>query len=137
MPYKDKKKKIVHDTAYHARPDIRARDRLRNRLRCKTPQGDAKRIRERNYAKRCNDATAGREQHYRKWTPEEITLIWDASKTTAEIAAILHRSFRAILSARTRLKRTMPFGYVHNGNRADLCPMHEKRAEQNLINLGG
>lgn len=71
--------------------------------------------------KKWNDATLGRLNHGKKWTEQEIDMIWDTSCTTRELSEKLQRSFKSISTARHRYASKAPEGYRHNGNRkADL-----------------
>jgi hypothetical protein len=65
--------------------------------------------------KTVNDKTRNRLNQGKPWEEHEITMLWNTSLTTHEIADKLGRSHTAVITARARYSVKKPDGYIHNG----------------------
>ena len=85
---------------------------LKNRSYFKTPAG--KEVNRRSNQKYFSKTTHAY-HHYRRWTKEEIMLIYDTRYTDHELNVMLGRSVGAIENARARHKELAPLGWKPKG----------------------
>ncbi len=128
MPLKDREKRRLYEKEYKQGEKYKEYSRSAHRRRYLQEQ-DQQRRRKVAGSKRAtktqkkHDAeTQGGRSHQKKWTEQEIELIWDTSFTTRDLAELLGRTYSAVRSARSRNAAKRPGNYRHNGNRKAVFP---------------
>jgi len=97
---------------------VRIRKRIHRRRERRSSAG-IERKRKENLAR--SRKTAFAENHGSRWSRHEIEIIFDATKTDAEISKQLGRSMAAIIKSRIRYKDLAPLGWISKGNKARGC----------------